>query len=46
MNAFIENVRTPEELAHQGIHGINAVTAEDLELLQQKDEAALRSPSV
>ena len=42
MNAIIENVRTPEELAHQGSHGFNAFTAEELELLQQKDEAALR----
>ena len=42
MNAIIKNVWTPEELAHQGSHGINAFTAEELELLQQKDEAALR----
>ena len=40
--AIIKNVRTPEELALQGSHGFNAFTADELELLQQKDEAALR----
>jgi len=42
MNAIIEHVWTPDELAHQGSHGIDNVTAEELELLQQKDEAVLR----
>jgi hypothetical protein len=42
MNAIIEHVCTPDELAHQGFHGIDAFTAEELERLQQKDEAALR----
>jgi PAS domain S-box-containing protein len=42
MNAIIQHVRTPDELAHQGIRGIDNFTAEGLELLQQKGEAALR----
>jgi PAS domain S-box-containing protein len=46
MNAIIEHVWTPDELAHQGSHGIDNVTAEELERLQQKDEAALRRANV
>jgi PAS domain S-box-containing protein len=42
MNAIIEHVWTPDELARQGSLGIDNVTAEELELLQQKNEAALR----
>jgi PAS domain S-box-containing protein len=42
MNAIIEHVWTPDELAPQGSHGIDNVTAEELELLQQKNEAVLR----
>ncbi|HSF33104.1 MAG TPA: PAS domain S-box protein [Candidatus Tectomicrobia bacterium] len=42
MNAIIEHLRTPDELARKGIHGFASLTADELELLPQKDEAALR----
>jgi C4-dicarboxylate-specific signal transduction histidine kinase len=42
MNSIIEHVWTPDEPAHQGIRGIDNSTAEVLERLQQKGEAALR----
>jgi C4-dicarboxylate-specific signal transduction histidine kinase len=45
MNAIIEPVWTPDELA-QGSHGIDNVTAEELERLQQKNEAVLRRANV
>ena len=35
MNAIIEHVWTPDELARQGSLGIDNVTAEELERLQQ-----------
>jgi PAS domain S-box-containing protein len=42
MNLILEHRKIPDELAHQGIRGIDTFTAEGLELLQQKGEAALR----
>jgi hypothetical protein len=38
MNPIIKHVWTPEELARQGIRGIDDFTAEELALLQQKVE--------
>jgi PAS domain S-box-containing protein len=42
MHSIIEHVWTPDELAHQRVRGTDYFTAEELERLQQKDEAALR----
>jgi two-component sensor histidine kinase len=41
MNSNMEHVWRPDELAHQGIRDIAYFTAEERELLQQEDEAAL-----
>ena len=38
MNPIIKHIWTPEELARQGIRGIDDFTAEELALLQQKVE--------
>jgi len=38
MNPIIKHFWTPEELARQGIRGIDDFTAEELALLQQKVE--------
>jgi hypothetical protein len=42
MNPIIKHTWTPEELARQGIRGIEAFTAEELALLQQKVEGWIR----
>lgn len=42
MNPIIKRFWTPEELARQGIRGIEAFTAEELALLQQKVESWVR----
>jgi PAS domain S-box-containing protein len=42
MNSIIENVWPTDELVHQGIRSLDSLTADELERLQQKDEAALR----
>jgi PAS domain S-box-containing protein len=42
MNSNMEHVWRPDELAHQGIRGIAYFTAEEVDLLQQEDEVALR----
>ena len=46
MNPIIKHFWTPEELARQGIRGIDDFTAEELALLQQKVEGWIgqRSP--
>jgi two-component sensor histidine kinase len=41
MNSIFAHRRMPDKLAHQSVRGIDNFTAEELELLQQKDEAAL-----
>jgi two-component sensor histidine kinase len=41
MNSIFAHRRMPDKLAHQRVCGIDNFTAEELELLQQKDEAAL-----
>jgi hypothetical protein len=38
MNPIIKHLWTPEELARQGIRGIDAFTAEELAALRQKVE--------
>jgi hypothetical protein len=42
MNPIVKHDWTPEELTRQGIRGIEAFTAEELALLQQKVEGWLR----
>ena len=42
MNPIIKQFWTPEELARQGIRGIDDFTAEELTLLQQKVEGWIR----
>jgi len=42
MNPIVKHFWTPEELDRQGIRGIEAFTAEELALLQQKVEGWLR----
>jgi PAS domain S-box-containing protein len=42
MNSIIEHIWMPDKLVRQEIRGFNSFTAEELELLQEKDEAALR----
>jgi two-component sensor histidine kinase len=42
MDSIFEYRRMPDKLAHQRVRGIDNFTAEEFELLQQKDEAALR----
>jgi two-component sensor histidine kinase len=41
MNSIPAHRRMPDKLAHQRVHGIDNFTAEESELLQQQDEAAL-----
>lgn len=41
MNPISAHRRMPDKLAHQRVHGNHPYTAEELELLQQQDEAAL-----
>jgi PAS domain S-box-containing protein len=42
MNSIIEHVRTPDGHIHEGIRGLDSLTGDELERLQQRDEAALR----
>jgi hypothetical protein len=42
MNPIIKHFWTPEELARQGIRGIDDFTAEELACLQQKVEEWIR----
>ncbi len=42
MNPISKHFWTPEEMARQGIRGIDAFTAEELALLQQKVEGWVR----
>jgi hypothetical protein len=42
MNPIMKGFWTPEERARQGIRGIDAFTAEELALLQQKLEGWIR----
>jgi two-component sensor histidine kinase len=42
MNSIFAHRRMPDKLAHQRSRGTDNFTAEELELLQQKDEAALQ----
>jgi C4-dicarboxylate-specific signal transduction histidine kinase len=42
MNSIIEHVWAPDELVRPKIPNVNTFTAEELEGLQQKDEAARR----
>jgi two-component sensor histidine kinase len=40
MNSIFAYRRMPDKLGHQRVHGIDTFTAEELELLQQKEESA------
>lgn len=42
MNPIVKQFWTPEEMSRQGIRGIEAFTAEELALLQQKVEGWVR----
>ncbi len=46
MNSICAHRRMPDKLAYQRVRGIDNFTAEELELLQQKDEAALHRANV
>jgi two-component sensor histidine kinase len=46
MNSIFAYRRMPDKLAPQRVHGIDTFTAEELELLQQKDEATLHRANV
>jgi hypothetical protein len=46
MDSIFECRRMPDKLAHQRVRGIDNFTTEELELLQQKDETALRRANV